>query len=56
MEGFALAWPCLKYGIPFAEVRCVSNVVGSRQKEDWDIRGALGELGTVMDRLRECMG
>jgi futalosine hydrolase len=56
MEGFALAWPCLKYGVPFVEVRCVSNVVGSRQKDDWDTSGALGQLRTVLITLVEGMG
>lgn len=55
MEGFALAWPCLKYGIPFAEVRCISNAVGARDKKDWDIRGAMAGLGPVMDALRDRM-
>ena len=55
MEGFALAWACLKYEIPFAEVRCVSNAVGSRDRKDWDIRGALAGLGPVMDALRDRM-
>ncbi|MCF8030448.1 MAG: futalosine hydrolase [Desulfohalobiaceae bacterium] len=56
MEGFALAWPCLKYGVPFAEVRCVSNPVGSRLSRDWDIQGALGQLNSVMMTLVESMG
>ena len=55
MEGFALAWPCLKYGVPFAEVRCISNVVGSRHRRDWDASGALAQLGTVMTVLLERM-
>ncbi|MCF8085947.1 MAG: futalosine hydrolase [Desulfohalobiaceae bacterium] len=55
MEGFALAWPCLEYGVPFVEVRCVSNVVGSRQRDDWDASGALGQLRTVMTTLLESM-
>ena len=55
MEGFALAWACLKYGIPFLEVRCVSNAVGARDRKDWDIRGAMAGLGPVMDALRDRM-
>jgi futalosine hydrolase len=53
MEGFALAWPCLKHGVPFVEVRSVSNAVGSRETEDWDARGALGQLSTAVSALLE---
>lgn len=41
MEGFALAWVCAQEDLPFVEVRCVSNKVGSREKGDWDLQGSL---------------
>ena len=50
MEGFALAWVSLREGLPFLEVRSVSNQVGSRNKRDWDIQGSLSGLGE-MSRL-----
>lgn len=44
MEGFALAYPCMQAGLPFLEVRTLSNTVGSREAEDWDLKGALRAL------------
>lgn len=41
MEGAAAAQVCLALGVPFAELRGVSNVVGERNKAQWDIRGAV---------------
>lgn len=49
MEGFALALGCLQAGVPFLELRSVSNLVGSRQ--GWDLKGALGELGRISGLL-----
>jgi futalosine hydrolase len=48
MEGFALGWACLQAGVPFLECRSVSNLVGSRRAEDWDLRGALNMLGQAL--------
>ena len=45
MEGFALALGCAKRGVPFLEIRAISNLTGSRR--DWDLRGALAALGTA---------
>ncbi|MFO7816155.1 MAG: futalosine hydrolase [Thermodesulfobacteriota bacterium] len=36
MEGFALALVAARAGIPFLEIRSVSNIAGSRAKKDWD--------------------
>ncbi len=44
MEGFALAWACIREGLPFLEAQSVSNKVGSRKKGDWDIQGSLAGL------------
>jgi len=44
MEGFALAYGCAVAGVPFAEVRTVSNAVGSRPPRDWDLPAALHAL------------
>lgn len=44
MEGFALAYACELAGLPFVELRVVSNLVGSREKEHWNLSGALKKL------------
>ncbi|WP_319470588.1 futalosine hydrolase [uncultured Pseudodesulfovibrio sp.] len=51
MEGFAAAYAAMQAGLPFLEVRTVSNLVGSRDSEDWDIKGALKALGTAAKGL-----
>jgi futalosine hydrolase len=51
MEGFALAYACRLAGLPFAELRAVSNRVGSRPPLDWDLAGALAALGAAARRL-----
>ena len=51
MEGFALALTCLRCGLPFLELRTVSNRVGSRPPRDWDLDGALAALGEALGKL-----
>ena len=51
MEGFALAYACAQSGIPFLEVRAVSNLVGSRATEHWALEAALGALGRTAHEL-----
>ncbi|TIH17465.1 futalosine hydrolase [Marinifilum sp. JC120] len=51
MEGFAAAYVCALVGVGLCQVRTVSNIVGSRDSDDWDLRGALAELGRVCSAL-----
>ncbi len=37
MEGAAIAQICTIYEIPFLELRCISNIVGGYDKENWEI-------------------
>ena len=48
MEGFALALAARAKGLPFLEIRAVSNQVGSRDKTLWDFNAAFQALGTVL--------
>ncbi len=47
MEGFAVAYACATAGVEMCELRTVSNIVGSRESGDWDLRGALAGLGRI---------
>lgn len=38
MEGAAAAHICALYGVPFLEVRGISNLVGDRDREHWQVR------------------
>lgn len=51
MEGYALAFAAMQKGVPFLEVRTLSNIVGSRETEDWDLKGALKALGAATATL-----
>lgn len=53
MEGAAAAQVCLAFGVPFAELRGVSNVVGERDKARWDIRGAVESVNGAVLRSVE---
>jgi futalosine hydrolase len=48
MEGAAAAQVCLALGVPFAEVRGVSNIVGERDKKNWDIAKAVRRVNEVV--------
>lgn len=41
MEGAAAAQTARALGVPFAELRAVSNIVGERDKAHWDLRSAV---------------
>ncbi len=48
MEGAAAAQVCVAMGVPFAEVRGVSNIVGERNKRNWDIARAVKRVNAVV--------
>ncbi len=45
MEGFALALACREYHIPFLELRCISNLVGQRNRRRWRLEEAAQRAG-----------
>lgn len=47
MEGFGVATAAARAGVPFAEVRAISNAVGPRDREAWKIPDALTALERV---------
>lgn len=51
MEGFALAWACCLAGVPFVQVRTISNLVGSREAVHWNLSGAKQRLSTTVRGL-----
>jgi len=48
MEGFALVLACLIRGLPFLEVRTISNGVGENDRAKWKLNEAMTGLGTVL--------
>ena len=51
MEGFPLALAAHDAGLPFAEIRSVSNIVGDRSPEAWNIPAALAALTRATELL-----
>lgn len=51
MEGAACALVCHRAGVPFVEVRAISNFTGDRAKQAWDIKGALAALEALFARV-----
>ncbi len=45
MEGAAFMYSCLIAGVPFAQVRAVSNLVERRNRAAWNVAGAIEILG-----------
>ena len=48
MEGAGVAAAASLHGIPFAEIRAISNPVGPRDREGWRIAEALDALGRAL--------
>jgi futalosine hydrolase len=51
MEGAAFMYACLVQGLPFAQVRAVSNVVERRNREAWRLREAVTALCSAADEI-----
>ena len=51
MEGFALALGAAASGLPFAEIRTVSNEAGRRPPHGWDMDAAVASLGRTARSL-----
>jgi len=53
MEGAAFMYACLTHGVPFAQVRTVSNMVERRNRAAWKLTEAIANLGTVTRQILE---
>ena len=54
MEGAAFFYSCLNSGVPFHQVRSISNFVEERDKSKWDIPLAVANLNaTLMEIIKE---
>lgn len=57
MEGAALHYACLQEGIPFLQLRSISNIIGERDKTRWKLKEAINnlhqELNLLIDKILE---
>src|SRR3569833_3029517 len=51
MEGGALHYTCLNEGIPFLQLRSVSNDIGQRDKRQWDLKGSIAHLNEALIQI-----
>ncbi len=51
MEGAALHFVALMENIPFIQIRCISNFVGERDKQNWKIQESIRQLNLELQRL-----
>lgn len=56
MEGAAVALVCARFGVPWLQVRAVSNHCGDRQRAGFDLARALDALAAVMPRVVAAAG
>jgi futalosine hydrolase len=53
MEGVGVHQAASRAGVPFAEIRAISNRVGPRERDEWRITDALAALSRAFDSLLE---
>lgn len=53
MEGAAVGLAAERVGIPFAEVRVISNTTGDRKSQIWDLKGSLSVMSRIIGLLSE---
>lgn len=51
MEGAAVGLVAWRLGVPFAELRVISNTTGARERQIWDLEVALARLGALAGPL-----
>lgn len=51
MEGYGVAWAASEHGVPWVEVRAVSNLIGRRDRSTWDIPAAFAALGAAVEAI-----
>jgi futalosine hydrolase len=51
MEGAAMHYVCLQENIPFVQIRSISNYVGERDKQKWNVKTAFENLNTELAAL-----
>lgn len=53
MEGYGVALAAQRFGVPAAELRAVSNLIGPRDRDAWQIPRALDALAAAVGALVE---
>jgi futalosine hydrolase len=51
MEGAALHYACILEGVPFIQIRGISNKVGERDKTKWKIPAAIQSSNELVEKI-----
>jgi len=51
MEGYGVAWAAVEHGVPWVEVRAISNLIGRRDRSAWNIPAAFEALASAVAAL-----
>lgn len=51
MEGAAFHYVCLQLGVPFIQLRSISNYIGERDKKKWKVKSAILNLNTALQKM-----
>jgi futalosine hydrolase len=51
MEGAALHYVCLLENIPFVQIRSISNYIGERNKQKWDMMNAIVNVNEALIKI-----
>jgi futalosine hydrolase len=51
MEGAAFHYVCLSLGVPFLQIRSISNRVGERDKRKWEMKTAIANLNRALELI-----
>lgn len=56
MEGAAFFYACLMADVPFLQIRSISNYVEPRNRDNWDLPLAIGNLNKILKEVVEVLG
>ena len=51
MEGAALHYVCLMEKVPFVQIRSISNYIGERNKQKWDMMNSIVNLNETLIKI-----
>ena len=51
MEGAAVAFVCMRYGVPLAHMRSISNFTGDRNRSEWSLTDSVAVVQAAVRRL-----
>jgi len=51
MEGAALHYVCISENVPFVQIRSISNYIGERNKQKWDMMNSIVNVNEALIKI-----